>query len=315
MFAAAYLAFFVLPNLSAETLPPSGAKRGTALVHEELKVLDSQAPPHRHLIATQRPVMLKPWGYNKERNAPRFGAIAKSIAEDKRHKFTLIDYGADQGYFSISTAHMFPGALVMGVELGGVGGQIWLKGKSKSESDVLDIQESHLRAYGLSNVIICQAKMETTHFTALREQKAYVDYQLMLSVFHWFKLPTRRDFERAITTLFLNARTTFIELPTIGDNKDPLIKKQVGYEYFSKWYDGRTDLKQIIADACAAEGVDASVELVVSFPWLKWARNVFRVDVVRYQNEDFAHSFQCEARKRIYGCKPRPRYFNCPPEG
>lgn len=262
--------------------------------------------------------LLEPWGYNRDRNVPRGRAILSSIASDVEAgrfeatggSFSLVDYGSDQGYFSISISKIFPASQVMGIEMGGVGGEIWKKSNSQ---DVLVIQEGKIREHGVEkNMRICQTKVLPTSFFALKDQRLVSDYQLVLSVFHWFDLPTRAEFDRTISTLFLNARTTFIELPIIGDNS-ALIRKQVGWKNFVKWYDGRTDMTQIITEAAKSEGLTVRVTLVASVEWIKWQRETYRVDVLGAPPEGVppAINFGCEARRTIYGCARREHFSAC----
>ena len=243
--------------------------------------------------------MIPAWGYNKDRNIPRWKAISASIAGDHRQSaFTVVDYGADQGYFSISTAATFPLSRVIGLEMGGVGGEIW---KKKNSQEVLDIQEQKIKELGVEGrMMICQTMVKPDHFFALETARSVSDYQYVLSVFHWFDLKTRADFEKAIAALLRNAKTTFIELPTIGDNSK-LIRQQVGWEHFVKWYDGRTDTGIILREAAEAHNIVVKVTAIATVPWVKWTRVVHRIDVV---DASASSSLMCKERRQIYGCNP-----------
>lgn len=237
------------------------------------------------------------WGYNKDRNIPRWKAISTSIAGDNRQgAFTVVDYGADQGFFSISTAAAFPTARVIGLELGGVGGEIW---KKKNSQDVLEIQEQKVKELRVEGrMMICQTMVKPEHFSALEAVHSVSDYQYVLSVFHWFDLKTREDFEKTIAALLRNSKTTFIELPTIGDNSK-LIRQQVGWENFVKWYDGRTDTGIILREAAEAHNIVVKVTPIASVPWIRWTRVVHRIDVV---DETVSSTLLCKERRQIYGC-------------
>eukprot|EP00388_Colpodella_angusta_P003215 GDKJ01011425.1.p1 GENE.GDKJ01011425.1~~GDKJ01011425.1.p1 ORF type:complete len:195 (+),score=16.57 GDKJ01011425.1:78-662(+) len=194
--------------------------------------------------------------------------------------------------------------------MGGVGGEIWKKADSQ---DVLSIQEAKIQEFGVeSNMHICQTKVAPEQFFLLKDKGLVSDYQFVLSVFHWFDLPTRVEFDKTISTLFLNARTTFIELPIIGDNS-PMIRKQVGWKNFVKWYDQRNDMTQIIAEAAEAHGLTVKVTMVAAVPWVKWQRETYRVDVISVKGgEDSpAINFGCEDRRTIYRCATRPKYSSC----
>jgi hypothetical protein len=326
MAVVGYIAFFVLPRLAISdedfhaitSLPPPD---------EEINRLKGILPTvdangHRNSIIQEIPE-LAPWGYNADRNVPRWKAIYRSIASDAfshdpTHPLSVIDHGADQGYFAVSMAKFFPHATVIGLELGGAGGMIWVKGKQLAKTDVLRDQEGHLDRNQLSNVIICQTRMHQRHFFALRAARSVVDYQLMLSVFHWFDLKTRDAFEEAVAALFATARTTFIELPIVGD-KSKLIRDQVGYENFVKWYDGRDDIGQILMDAAKNQRIQVRVQKILSSKWVKWTRDVFRVDYFGPVGSDdlaIPASFQCEKRLEVYGCNmTRKRFLSCPADG
>ena len=258
---------------------------------------------------------LPAWGYTKNRNIPRWRAIYAEIARDEathHGSFSLMDYGSDQGYFSISVGNFFPHAIVMGLELGGVGGEIW-----KKSGDVLKVQEAKLDELHVSNVRICQAKMHPDHFRELHKSDFMTDYQLVLSVFHWFDLSTRKEFEEVLTVLLLNSKTTFLELPIIGDN-GPTIQKQVGYKNFVNWYDGRSDIGVVIEEAAASRNVVVKVRKIATVPWIKWQRETFRVDVVRSgvaadsnSRDEMVQKFGCVSRRKIFQCAQREKFSDC----
>eukprot|EP01062_Namystynia_karyoxenos_P068235 TRINITY_DN625_c0_g2_i3.p1 TRINITY_DN625_c0_g2~~TRINITY_DN625_c0_g2_i3.p1 ORF type:complete len:362 (+),score=51.05 TRINITY_DN625_c0_g2_i3:59-1144(+) len=272
---------------------------------------------------------LKPnWGYDKWRNYPRWELIHKEIHHDgsRTRRISVVDYGSDQGFFSVSTAYAFPNAEVISVELGDAGGSGWSRGKM----DVLWIQERKIRAYRVQpRVVICQTRLNVGHFADLLRSGVTHDYQYVLSVFHWFPMVTRAEFEKVLVTMLRNARTTFIELPPTGDH--PNFKNQIGWHRFVRWYDGRTDVGQVIKDALHAQHVPGKVRLLGRVQWMgkgryqpveyprgnisvegPWARELYRVDV----QQQTPPGGNCRAHHRIYGCRaettPRPvRYSNC----
>eukprot|EP00758_Cryptobia_borreli_P010808 Tbor_TRINITY_DN5605_c1_g1::TRINITY_DN5605_c1_g1_i1::g.9111::m.9111 len=261
------------------------------------------------ITSAMHAMIKKPWGYNSDRNIPRIKAIFGGIIEDRKSAFSLVDYGSDQGYFSILIAKMFPLANIMSVEMGGIGGQIWAK--KSSTPDVLTVQENKLNELGVKNVQICQTKVHQSQFFKLQSRGMVSDYQLVLSVFHWFSMKNRKEFDLTVSTLFLNALTTFIELPTIGDNSNPLIKKQVGYPLFSKWYDGRTDIGDIMREAAGVHGVEVNVTRIAGVPWLLWTRELYRVDLIGETLKTAkSHGFNCEERVKIYACNRKRENFN-----
>jgi hypothetical protein len=254
---------------------------------------------------------IQAWGYNSDRNVPRLAAIEAAIAADWKDasgaEFTLVDYGADQGYFSITLAHKFPRSRVISVEMGGVGGEIW---KKKGTLDVIAIQEDMAKQHGVTNMRICQTKVLPTMFDALNAANINHRYQLVLSVFHWFELPTRAAFEHAITNLFKNAATTFIELPTIGD-RSAEIRGQVGWKNFERWYDGRNDIGVILADAAKSANLRVRVTMLVSVPWAKWSRDLYRVDVEGFPVGPSDSPDDCVVRRKTYQCATHPRLGLC----
>jgi len=271
-----------------------------------------------------RPVetpFLEAWGYNHKRNKPRWGFLHREIAADGdvTRAFSLVDYGSDEGYFSISVAKAFPRSLVIGVEMGGVGGSIWKKAGTK---DVLKVTEDKVREHKVQpRVVMCQTAVAPQHFTALSQAGAVHDYQFVLSVFHWFSMPDRKSFEEVLVTMLTNAKTTFIELPIVGD-RGTRFSKQVGWDKFLRWYDGRSDIGAIISDSLKARGVEGAVKKIGGVKWYPadpkrgetkdWMRETYRVDVPSASGR-----WDCEEHFKLYGCNrttsPAPvRYSKCP---
>jgi hypothetical protein len=315
---AAYIALFLLPYAATDDPPHRQPQLVTVLPQSEIVASSSGSSGSAKepfdastALRSGEVPSLHPWGYNKDRNLARWKPLYASIAADQRNRFTLIDYGSDQGFFSVSVAKFFPQSLVMGLEMGGCGGEIW-----KKHCDVLLIQERQLRERQLSNMIICQTKMHQDHFRDLAAKAIISDYQFVLSVFHWFNLRTREDFEAALVDLLRNAKTTFIELPTIGDD-GPIIRKQVNYESFKRWYDGRTNVGTIIAESATRHQLVVNVTLLVSLPWAeKYTRDVYRVDQLGMGARSAPidrSAFRCEDRRKIYGCNTARTLYNaCP---
>lgn len=64
------------------------------------------------------------------------------------------------------------------------------------------------------------------------------DYQLILSVFHWFSpMDTREQFEEALGNNLRNARTTFAELPEAMEYTGK--EGQHRWDKVNKWYSGK----------------------------------------------------------------------------
>eukprot|EP00756_Hemistasia_phaeocysticola_P016041 Hpha_TRINITY_DN15451_c2_g3::TRINITY_DN15451_c2_g3_i2::g.174844::m.174844 len=295
------------------------AEEGTHAVVEETRNggggAEARSPPP---IETP---FLKSWGYNHKRNVPRWGFLHKEIAADGdvNRPFSLVDYGSDEGFFSISVAKAFPRSLVIGVEMGGVGGSIWVK---QGQKDVLKVTEGKIREHGVQpRVVMCQTGVGPQHFSALANAGARHDYQFVLSVFHWFSMPDRTSFEEVLVTMLSNAKTTFIELPIVGD-RGTRFSKQVGWDKFLRWYDGRSDIGEILRDSLKARGVEGTVKKIGGVKWYPadpkrgetkdWMRETYRVDVPSASGR-----WDCEQHFKLYGCNrttsPAPvRYSKCP---
>ncbi|ORC88326.1 uncharacterized protein TM35_000171980 [Trypanosoma theileri] len=272
------------------------------------------------LLTTDRSVSvavvspLKPWGYNKERNVQRISAVRNSIYEDiykgillPTKTFTVVDYGSDQGYFSINLAVMFPNAHVMSVELGGVGGEIW-----KKRGDVLVLQDKLINEHDVGKrVQICQTMIVPNHFTLLNNAGLGVDYQLVLSVFHWFDLKDKVSFQKVLVSLLQNANiATFIELPVLGDDS-AMIRKQVGYQNFKKWYEGTGgNIGKVIEEALLTHNLTARIVSIAKVPWINWYRELYRVELLDVNSRKNL-PFNCEKRREIYGCKKRTVHDKC----
>lgn len=314
--ASAVISIICLSHTSYYT----GPRTGPPLHYEEAKTMRT-AVDGEETIGTDTqgvPYLEPPFGYHKTRNTKKWRFIYNSIKADKNKPgtpLTLIDYGADEGYFSISAASAFPDMRVMGLEMGGKGGSI-----RKKDHDVLLVQEAKAKAYDVGDrFTMCQTTAKQEHFFALAKRGTGHDYQFVLSVFHWFTMKTRKEFEQVLIALFRNAKTTFIELPIAGD-LSARFKEQIGAKYFFKWYDGRTNIQQIIQDSLKAQRVKGKVTKLGGVKWLQgdkknprgWDREVFRVDM-----EEDPDDFDCEAHFEIYGCAasttPVPVEFSrCP---
>jgi hypothetical protein len=262
--------------------------------------------------------MLPAWGYNPARNAARWKAIGGSIAADvpsRGAKFTLADYGADQGFFSVSAAVSFPESTVMPVEAGGTGGVLWAK-----DVDAIEIMKGKIREHKASNIVLCKTTFTGESFRKFADAHLVLDYQFLLSVIHWFEMSNKDEWEVAIVNIVRAARTTIIEFPFISpDEHNGLMKNQVGYARWKTWLAGRgnwTDAVYAAFENPTANPQKLRINMVelASLPWMENSRRlIHRIDVVEGLEP---LNFACEQRKQLLACDNAViQGFDCPAEG
>ena len=99
----------------------------------------------------------------------RWELIKREITEEK---FTLIDWGSDSGWFSISAATEFSQSSILAVD-----GSVML-GEGNIQNHLSIIAEKQIQ-----NDILINCLFDASTFAALKQ--CPVQYQLVLSVFHW----------------------------------------------------------------------------------------------------------------------------------
>ena len=165
----------------------------------------------------------------------------------------------------------------------------------KSTVDVLTLQSKKIRLLGISErYVVCESNIRPDFFASLRKEGVGHDYQLALSVFHWFELPDQTAFEVALSNLVSNARTTFLELPQA--------RQGVGSKYSSKWYSGRTNLSAILLESFSSMNINCSVKQIGS--WTSSPEKsveLFRID----RNTEAALPWMCDTHVSIYNCTKR----------
>lgn len=161
----------------------------------------------------------------------RWELIKPLIASDR---FTLIDWGSDSGWFSVSAALAFPNANVISVD-----GSVML-GDSNIQNHRTRITEEKLQ-----NDTLIDCLFDAATFAAVK--KAPVHYQLALSVFHWMgdgigqPLRDPNDWEAAFLNLIQCAEVTFFEVPNEDSpNETP--------HRIRSWY-GKRNVNDTISDA------------------------------------------------------------------
>eukprot|EP01102_Stenamoeba_stenopodia_P007805 TRINITY_DN2205_c0_g1_i1.p1 TRINITY_DN2205_c0_g1~~TRINITY_DN2205_c0_g1_i1.p1 ORF type:complete len:489 (-),score=152.84 TRINITY_DN2205_c0_g1_i1:67-1533(-) len=185
------------------------------------------------------------YGYHPIRNLPRWMMIARELDGDLKEnpdllkkpaeEMTMVDYGSNYGYFSVHLAQKFPN-----------GKMVSLEGEATTEyKSAATVHKEKLQELGVNNNYICRTRTQPHAFTALKNSHQVYAYQLCLSVFHWFNMPTKESFEEALYNHLMNSRTTFIELPEA--RKYDGREGQHAWDWVNKWYNGRTEV-QIIND-------------------------------------------------------------------
>ncbi|EGC38521.1 hypothetical protein DICPUDRAFT_148822 [Dictyostelium purpureum] len=177
-------------------------------------------------------------GYHPYRNLPRWRMIERELNLDKRELEStslIADYGSNEGYFSIQMAKKFPQARVYSFE-----------GEAINEYNAATVKhESQMKEQNIENNFLCKTKIHPTMFKMLVEKQQLYEYQLCLSIFHWFDMNTRDDFEETLINHLVSARTTFIELPEAMNYKGN--EGQHAHGRINRWYADRTE-DQILRD-------------------------------------------------------------------
>ena len=185
------------------------------------------------------------WGYASDTMYRRRWALIKP--EIARDRFTLIDWGSDSGWFSVTTALAFPGSTVLAVD-----GSVML-GDSNIQEHLAKIAEEKIENDTLVNCLF-----DANTFAALKS--CPVHYQYALSVFHWMgdgigrPLHDKNDWDQAFLDLIQCAEVTFFEIP----NED---NPQETPHRIRTWYDGRS-AAQAMTDAIQRSGTNAEFRLL-----------------------------------------------------
>jgi hypothetical protein len=151
-------------------------------------------------------------GYQPYRNGRRLLGILNVFKKypqifNKNNHLCAVDFGSNQGYFSTVLSKLFPKSFIFSVDSNEFYQGVFPASVHARISDVS--QHSNY---------ICRASWTEAHIThmysVLNPHKMALTYQLVLSIFHWFKF---RSFEVAksyLIRLIQSAIFTFIELPS-----------------------------------------------------------------------------------------------------
>lgn len=161
--------------------------------------------------------------------------------------FTLVDWGSDAGWFSVTTAATFPSAKVISVEAG-----IMTHGKG------IALHQQTIEDHDITNNILINTLFGPATFDDL--SAAPSDYQLVLSVFHHMGdgygryLSTVAEWDTVLCSLVLCANVTFLEIPNeLADFETP--------HRIREWYAGR-HVEAVIGEGLQHGGVHADLELL-----------------------------------------------------
>lgn len=190
----------------------------------------------------------KPFGYHisgpdserhHKRYEDRWCQVGAEILRDTQQSlagdlspFTVVDFGSNEGYFSLAVASSFPAATVISVD-------------SNENFFGLFPWESHKKHRGdLSavNNLLCHSRYEVSTIDSLLSSGMRARFALLLSIFHWLPLNGRLEFETVLCKAVQTALTTFIELPEWGKNTT------VNWDVWKHWY-GPEDMQLVLTDA------------------------------------------------------------------
>jgi len=131
-----------------------------------------------------------------------------------------------------------------------------------------------------------------------------VDYQLVLSVIHWFDFGTRLDFEKGLIYVLRAAKVTFLEFPYVGPDQKAM-HGQIHFKNFFRWLDNRTDLQDLVLDAVAneeanTERISVKITKLADLKWFHHTRPLYRID--RVDNSAEPTNFRCHQSIKALMC-------------
>jgi len=171
-----------------------------------------------------------------DRMATRWQMIGAEIARDGIANETTfaVDWGSNQGYFSVALAYAFPRMHVFSVD----SNDFYFGVKSQ---DVHRQRNAEiLQSSQLSRTMLCQGYLSVNAINSFSQP---LDYQLALSIFHWLPLRTKDEFHRTLGQFLAKARTTFLELPEAGHEGSAHAKA------YLHWYSPSEPMAEVIRSA------------------------------------------------------------------
>lgn len=244
------------------------------------------------------------FGYHPVRNIPRWRMIEHELEIDLRadksllqEPFYMMDYGSNYGYFSLQMAKKFQNGLQVSLE-----GEAWQEYKGAA-----GYHKKKMEEMGVTNNVLCNTKTQPTAFKALQASGQVYQYQLCLSIFHWFYMPDRSSFEEALFNHLSNARTTFLELPEARVYTGR--EGQHAWDWVNRWYAGRDEVT-VITDVLQKNGLNTPTQFRVKVLGAlmhdnKTIRKMIRVDLLENQPQG-----DLDTILRAYGCTPDKVFQN-----
>jgi hypothetical protein len=221
-------------------------------------------------------------GYRLNDNITRWQAIRCEIKAEKKalQKKTIIEFGSNFGFLSLSMAAEFANGSVYSIEGSfGTGNEGGNHAKKASEITLSKGIQSHLairNKYNLNNNYILPGIADNNLFKRIIDAGIQFDYQLSLSVFHWIVDASKNGESKNAREILANhlrlARTTFIELPDMKQGK-PL--PDVYKDYSS--------IAHAIAATCSEFGLRVRITYLCTCKWYGF-RDTFRIDLIDDQN-------------------------------
>ncbi|EGG13770.1 hypothetical protein DFA_11531 [Cavenderia fasciculata] len=240
-------------------------------------------------------------GYHPFRNVPRWRMIEREIELDARMKRDIgkhplcVDYGSNQGYFSTSLAQKLPHSRIMSLE-----GE-----KTQEYKSAATIHQETLDELNIKNDFICNTTVRPFMFMELVSQNHVYEYQLCLSIFHWFGMKNREEFDKVLFDFLLNSKTSFLELPESMVYVGPHGHGQHEWQRVNRWYEGRSE-EVILEDIRTKYNLNMSWKVLGAIRHDNGTiRKMIRVDV--NPKQDTRDPLPFEDLKSIYQCYVNPK--------
>jgi hypothetical protein len=223
----------------------------------------------------------------------------------------VVDWGSNEGYFSLSVMAALPKAIVYSVDPNET-----YFGVQPMDS-LLEHMNKHM-PYESHRSHQCVAKLTLKAIRCLGEyaqnrSAPVFDFQLGLSIFHWLPIHTRNEFYRQLGAFLRLASTTIIELPEAGH------RTSANYRVYQHWYDKSENMEDVlwkalntIADSAMYDvrylGA-ATIDFGKDNPKTT-TRELYRVDVIMQPPAGKLVPLDCQHFAQCAGCASTP--ITCP---